>query len=193
MTGAWRALVKCAAFLCTCVLDTSWAQELAVPVEVQIPLFLKLLNFERRLKSQAAGDTLVIGVVYQRRFRLSLEVRDAFVEGVEKTAADRPLRCVSLDLDREQELANAIAANRVRVLYLCPLRAADLGKIAGIARDKQVLTLTGVPDFVSAGVAVGIDSRGRTPLILVNLPAARAAGADFSSRLLSLKMVKVIE
>lgn len=169
-----------------------WAQEMAVPVEVQVPLLLKLLHFERQLQSRAADDTLVIGIVYQQRFRTSLEVKDAFAAAAQ-AAADRPLRCAPLDLDRQRDLVGALAASRARVLYLCPLRAADLEGITRIAREHRVLTLTGVPEYVGAGVAVGIDSKGQKPLILVSLPAARAAGADFSSRLLSLKMVKVIE
>lgn len=163
-----------------------------MPVEVQVPLFLKLLRFERQLQSRASDDTLVIGVVYQQRFRTSLEVKDAFAAAA-RAAADRPLRCAPLDLDRQQDLAGALVASGARVLYLCPLRAADPKGIAGIAREHRVLSLTGVPEYLAAGVAVGIDTKGQKPLILVCLPAVRAAGAEFSSRLLSLKMVKIIE
>lgn len=163
-----------------------------MPVEVQVPLFLKLLHFERQLQSRVPDDTLVVGVVYQQRFRASLEAKDAFVAAT-KAAADRPLRCVPLDLDRQRDLAGALVASRVRVLYLCPLRAAHLRGIAGTAREHRMLTLTGVPDYIAAGVAVAIDSKGQKPLILVSLPAVRAAGADFSSRVLALKMVKIIE
>jgi hypothetical protein len=166
---------------------------MAAPVEVQVPLFLKLLHFERQLQSRAADDTLVIGIVYQQRFRVSLEAKDEFAAAVKAAAGDGPRRCAPLDLDGEKDLARALAASQARVLYLCPLRAADLNKIALIARDHRVLTLTGVPDYLGAGVAVGIDSKGGKPLILVNLPAVRAVGVDFSSRLLSLKMVKTIE
>jgi hypothetical protein len=164
-----------------------------VPVEVQVPLLLKLLRFERQLQNRAAGDTLVIGVVYQQRFRTSLEVGEGFAAAAGNAAGEGPLRCVPLDLDRRQDLAGALAASRVRVLYLCPLRAADLGQLALAARQRRVLTLTGVPEYLGTGAAVAIDSKGEKPLILVSLPVARAAGAEFSSRLLSLKMVKTIE
>jgi hypothetical protein len=48
-----------------------------------------------------------------------------------------------------------------------------------------------VPDYVGAGCAVGIGTEGEKPLIIINLPAAKAEGADFSSQLLQL--AKVIE
>ena len=192
MTRCWR-LRFIVLLLVFAWVATPVAQEMAVPVEVQVPLFLKLLHFERRLQSRAADDTLVIGIVYQQRFRASLEVKDGFVAAVEALGTEGPLRCTPLDLDSQKDLSRALAASQARVLYLCPLRAADLKKIAGIARDHRVLTMTGVPDFVRAGVAVGIDSKGQKPLILINLPAARAVNVDFSSRLLSLKMVKTIE
>ncbi|MCC7264361.1 MAG: YfiR family protein [Candidatus Latescibacteria bacterium] len=166
---------------------------MAVPVEVQVPLFLKLLRFERQLQSRPAGDTLVIGIVFQQRFRASLEAKDAFAAAVQAAGAEGAWRCVPLDLGRQNELSSALAASGARVLYLCPLRAVEVQEIAGVAHGRRMLTLTGVPEYLNAGVAVGIDSRGQKPLILVSLPAARAAGADFSSRVLSLTMVKTIE
>ena len=191
MTRRWRPGLIALLFVFAWV-AAPLAQEMAVPVEVQVPLFLKLLRFERQLQSRAADDTLVIAVVYQQRFRASLEVKDAFAAAA-KAEADRPLRCAPLDLDGRQDLAGALVASRARVMYLCPLRAADLKGITAIAREHRLLTLTGVPDYVGTGVAVGIDSKGQKPLLLIALPAARAAGAEFSSRVLSLKMVKVIE
>jgi hypothetical protein len=52
-----------------------------------------------------------------------------------------------------------------------------------------MLTLTGVAEYVRAGIAVGIGVRDDRPEILVNLAAARAAGADFSAQLLLLARV----
>ena len=64
-------------------------------------------------------------------------------------------------------------------------------KITNLSRDKKILTLTGVPDYVDSGLTVGIGTKGRKPRIIINLLAAKAEGADFSSGLLNLaKVVK---
>ena len=46
-----------------------------------------------------------------------------------------------------------------------------------------------MPEYVEEGIAVGIGLRNMRPLILINLEAARAEGAAFSSQLLSLARI----
>jgi hypothetical protein len=49
------------------------AQDMPVPVEVQVPLLLKILAFDRALASTPSA-TLVVGVVFQGRNRTSSEI-----------------------------------------------------------------------------------------------------------------------
>src|SRR5919106_2649996 len=51
------------------------AQEVALPVAVQVPILVKILNFDRNL-SDRAGGRLVIGVLFQSRYRTSANVAD---------------------------------------------------------------------------------------------------------------------
>ncbi len=169
------------------------AQEMAVPVKVQFPLFLKILVFDRNLKERV-GDEIVIGIVYQRKFKRSLKTKDEFVDVMEKSSIkkleDIPIRQVSIDVD-EVDLDSAVSKNKVDILYIAPVRALEMEKITNLSRDKKILTLTGVPDYVDSGLTVGIGTKGRKPRIIINLPAAKAEGVDFSSGLLNLaKVVK---
>ena len=85
----------------------------------------------------------------------------------------------------------AVLASGADVLYITPMRAVDLGSITKQTRAAARVTLTGVPEYVDAGIAVGVDLQGERPRILINLAAARAEGADFDSRL--LKLAKIVE
>ena len=67
--------------------------------------------------------------------------------------------------------------------------AFETEKITGVSRAKKVITLTSVPDYVESGLAVGIGVKGGKPRIIINLPAAKAEGANFSSQLLRLAKV----
>ncbi|MCK4591646.1 MAG: YfiR family protein, partial [Candidatus Latescibacteria bacterium] len=85
----------------------------------------------------------------------------------------------------------AVSRNNIDILYVAPLRALGVKTITGVSRAKRILTLTGVPDYVESGLAVGIGIKGEKPRVIINSPAAKAEGADFSSQL--LKLAKVIK
>lgn len=170
------------------------AQEMVVPMNVQVPLLLKILRFNRTQQFKTA-DELVIGIVYQGKFRTSLNLKDEFMKEIGNSSSakyyHKPIRCLPIDLGDAGDLTEAMAGVNVDVLYVTPLRAVAMETIAGVSRAKKIVTLTGVPDYVEAGLAVGTDAKGGKPLIVINVTAAKAEGADFSSQL--LKMSKVIE
>ena len=58
-----------------------------------------------------------------------------------------------------------------------------------VSQDLKLTTLTGVPDYVRRGVAVGIGVEQDKPQILINLGAARAEGSDFDASLLRIAIV----
>lgn len=165
-----------------------FAQEMEVPVQVQFPLFLKILSFDRNLRARV-GNEIVFAVIYQAKFRRSLNVHDnlldVFDKETEKGVENIPLRVISIDLERLEELPDVLKNNQVDIMYLAPLRAMPIDAIADIGRALNIITLSGVPAYCLEGIAVGIGSRGGNPLIIINRVAARAQGADFSSRLLS--------
>jgi hypothetical protein len=180
------------------ILIVLWAvvaqtQEMAVPVDVQITLFLKILTFDRNLKKRV-GDEIVIGIVYQEKFRKSLNVKDKFVDAMEesriKKLEDTPIRLMPIDISDKTELARVVSEHPIDMLYIAPLRAVEIKTITAVSREKQITTLTGVPDYVESGLAVGIGIKGKKPQLLINLSAAKAEGANFRAQF--LKLAKVI-
>lgn len=162
---------------------------MVVPMNVQYPLFLKILTFDRELADRAGAD-VVIGVVYQERVRESWLAKDEFLRVVEsspvKRVKDLSVRAVAISLDDPAHLEDSLVRHEIDVIYVSPLRAFDIQQITKIARARSVLTLTGVPDYVDAGIAIGIGLSGDLPEILVNLSAAKAEGADLHASLLRL-------
>jgi hypothetical protein len=162
---------------------------MVVPMNVQYPLFLKILTFDRELAVRA-GAEVVIGVVYQERVRESWLAKDELLRVVEsspvKRVKDLSVRAVAISLDDPADLEEALVRHGVDVIYVSPLRAFDIEQITRLARGRNLLTLTGVPDYVDAGIAIGIGLSGDLPEILVNLRAAKAEGADLHASLLRL-------
>lgn len=163
-----------------------------VPVDVQFSLFSKILTFDRNLPARV-NDSLVVGLVYQKKFRGSLIVKNKAVEATPslKKMGGFNSRCVEIDISDAADLAKAISKNGVDILYIAPLRAVEMEKIAAASRARQTMTLTGVPEYVESGLAVGIGMQGGKPRIIINLPAAKAEGVDFDSRL--LKLAKILK
>ena len=168
------------------------AQEVVTPLAVQYPLFLKMLTYDRSLDAHP-NDDLVLGVVYQSRFRASLTTKDELLREASasplKRVKSRNVRVVPLEADRAEDLVPLLRKHGIDALYVCPLRALSPEDVAAASAAARVVTLTGVPAYVRRGLAVGIDLQERKPRMLINLPAAVAAGSDFNARLLQLAEV----
>lgn len=167
-------------------------QEMAVPLEQQIPLLLKAMSFDRNLRSRS-GERIVLGILYQETVRGSLGVKDKVLEMLENEVAQTidgmPIQCVAIDLGSTDDLPSTIRSKHINLLYVAPVRAHDMAAFAATARSLQIPTLTGVPEYVEDGLAVGIGASGEKPCIVINLNAARSEGADFDSHLLDLARV----
>lgn len=166
--------------------STLRAQEMEVPVAIQVPLFLKVMSFDRQLHARSAG-ALVIAFAYQGGFRASADAKDQAwraasgireIDGIAVTL-------VAIDLDKE-ELATALTRSKATLLYVSPVRGVDLNDLMAVTRANRVTTLTGVVRYVELGCAVGVRLRGDRPRIVVNLAGARLEGAEFTAELLRL-------
>jgi hypothetical protein len=162
---------------------------MVVPIEIQVPLLVKVLEFDRSLRSHP-GEELVILVAYQSRFRDSREVKDQIEEWISAVPSGRingrALRWEFVDLEGRDGLAAELDRRGAGVVYLAPLRAVDVNELTAAAGEARALSVTGDLDHLDEGVAVTFGTRGGRPSIIINLKAARAAGADFSAQLLQV-------
>ena len=191
MRAFGRTLFVVAA-LVTLVREPLQAQEMAMPVGVQFSVFTRVFAFDRQF-GRRAREEIVIGIVYQRRVPESSNIKEAVAEELRSgvSVRGRPIRVLPIPVARSEDLEAALSLHDIDVLYITPLRSLDLDGITTLSRRHRVLTCTGVPDYVTQGLAVGIGARRSRPLILINLAAARAEGAEFSSEL--LKLAQIIE
>ena len=163
------------------------AQEVDVPVSIHIPILLKVLAFDRQLRLHVPKE-IVVGVAFQSGNRNSARIKDEAVLALQGARIDlegATLRVIAIDLDGDVWPA-ILAVGSVTHLYLTPLRAVSVAALVAKTREVHVLTLSGVPQYVNDGVALGVAVRGGRPRVLVNLEAARLEGADLSAELLKL-------
>ena len=163
------------------------AQVPAVPVPLQFSLFFRIMTYDRSLPTRAAGG-LVVGVAFQGRLRASALAAEEALQQTPPSGFPYPVRLVAIDLDSTADLAAALAD--CDVLYVAPLRAYRVADISAAARARGILTVTGIPEYLDEGLAIGVDLRGDRPEILVNLAAARAERADFTAAFLRLATIR---
>jgi hypothetical protein len=166
-------------------------QEMPVPVDVQTALLPKILSFER---TQRGRTDLSVGILYQAQVRTSLVCANQVAELLPRslrTGGGSPIHCVMIDVSSESDLPQRLAEEGVNLVYVTPMRSMDIGDLGRLLQARRLLSFTGVPSYVDAGVALGVDARENRPVILVNLTATRATGVEFSSQL--LKLARIVE
>lgn len=168
------------------------AQEMAAPIETQLSLLPKILSMEKHIASRVQRE-LNIAIVYQRKYRASVAVmenlllseRSILIDGIGGVS----INFFPIEYSDTTELVTTAGAERLHLFYIAPLRAVDISPILQISRSLGLLTYTGVPEYVRQGVSVGIGTKGGKPLLMINVPSARAEGFVFSARLLSLSKI----
>ena len=175
--------ILCGALLCTAATSLI-GEEMVVPMDVQVALFTKIWKLDRTFKP---GPAVRVAVIYQEEYRPSANAAAQLLAAIR--AANLRIACTLVDLDEQATVAERIPRKDIDVLYVMPLRAINVGAIAGISRAHGIRTITAVPHYVSDGLAVGIGLLKQRPLIIINLRASRAEGSEFTSQLLTLSRV----
>jgi hypothetical protein len=183
--------VCCLCVLALCSPRDAGAQEPAIPVDIHMSLLVKVLAYDRSLQNHN-NDPIVLGIVHQCTWKVSQdvarEVRNV-VKAYAMKIAKRPIRVVPVVFTSVADFESVLNRQPIAVLYFAPLQGSLLEDLLSISRARQIHTITGVAEYVEAGVAVGIGEREDRPLILVNLPAARLEGADLSAQVLQFAKV----
>jgi len=164
-----------------------WEQEMPLPVEVQASLLTRIVRFDRTFEKRAE-DGFVVGILFQEEFRVSAQARIALAQALEasdfRDPQGNPIQVVALEPG--EDLEERLRAAAVDVLYLTPLRGVNPGALSGTTRLLGILSFSGVPEDVRAGVAVAFDVQDDRPQILINLAGAEAEGSQFRPALLQM-------
>jgi hypothetical protein len=169
------------------------AQTMPMPVDIQLPLFLKILTYDRSFVYKARS-AITIGVVYLPGDPESVKAKDEMVANLQRLAAttikNLPIKYVVLEFRDVASLDKAVKAGKVNVFYVAPGLGDQLPHLLKMARSYAITTATGVPEFVQRGISVGIGIKAdKKPDILINLPSSRSEGSEFDASLLRIATV----
>jgi len=160
-------------------------KEALVPPGIQAALTLRILEYDRALKSWA-GPALVVGVVAKGTAAGEGELRQGLVG---RSAQGIPLQVTAHAFRDVEGLKGWIDKSGVRFLYVSADLGADASAVMSVAAARRLPALASMREQFENGGALGIVVREGKPHILVNLGAARAAGMDLDPKLLQLAEV----
>jgi len=169
------------------------AEPMPLKPELQMPLILKILTYDRHFESKA-GREVVMGIVYAPEDPSSVaaanEVGDVLFRFQDKTVKRLPIRFRLVEYRTSEGLDRTIARWGISVVYIAPGNGKNLDGIIQVSQAKGVTTTTGVPDYVRRGrIAVGIGLNDDRPQILINLRSSRCEGSEFDASLLRIATV----
>jgi len=163
-----------------------------VACEIQFDLTLKILTFDRNLRVRV-GEEIVIAIVYDNDAPASLQVKMEMERAIEESpfkSVDRiPIRKTALDISQSTNWTADLAKSGADLVYLSPLREQALVRMLSICRKMKLMTVASLPEYPARGATIGFEPPGGKPVIVINMRAAAAEGADFSSRLLNIAKV----
>lgn len=169
---------------------TTSAQELTVPISVQVELLARVLWYERSLQA-SREDRLGVLILVRARNNESLRAAAQLEAQLAraKLLGGKTLSYQRLMYETPEQVKKALLAQRGYLIYVTPGLEDVLGALAGSLKGTSVLTVSTQGGAVQQGTVLGFELVSSKSRIVVNLSRARAQNMDFSAQLLRIAQV----
>lgn len=191
--GLPRWLVYLAAtLLVVCSAPGVIAEDVSVPISLQMELLLKVATYDKNLKQRARDRVRVAVVVRQDDPDSGRSAAQALKALAGADDLDgMPLDRVSTTFTDAAALARFINEGNVSILYVTPgFGENEIDAIAQALDGVSVLSAGALAKY-TRGLVLGFDLVGGKPKLFVNLDRARRQNVELSSSV--LKLMRVIE
>lgn len=167
------------------------AQDLEVPVGLQVELLARLLWYERGLQKSAARE---IGVLIVARADDPESARAAAQLAAQfdriKQVAGKPVRHSYVTYESSEQMLKLIDQQKPYLIYLSTSLAHAAASLARELVGSAVLTVSADSGDTAVGAVLGFELESSKPHIMLNLKQARAQKLDFSAQV--LRVVRVL-
>lgn len=157
-------------------------------------LLLRVLAYDRNLKARTDGKVVQILILFQEGNQDSevqqLDMLNALEDVSRKiNLATLPVKVSALPVTSVSALDARLATLRASALFVCTGLGDSVSAISALCRKRSILTLTANTSYVKQGLGIGFSESDDRIQLVVNLPAARAEGADLDASLLRVAEV----
>jgi hypothetical protein len=173
------------------LLTTPVGAAAVIPFDVQVPLVLKALTYDRNLKARAGDQVRIAIVVPAKGSRAAADELQASLTGNPgRTVNGMPVVFKQIVVDADDSVDQGLRDGSWAAAYIMPgFSRAELDRVRKACEAKRVLAVAASVDDVDNGLAFAIGAQGNKPQIVINLKASKACGSDFDLALLQLARV----
>ncbi len=166
-----------------------------LPSKNQALLLLRILAYDHKLGDRVVDKRVTIYVVHKSGASESEDPANEMVGVLRDIAkstklAGNTIQVVKVAYNKDTFDAD-VGRMKAAALYVAPSLGDALSLISSAAAKRKLLTFTGVPEYVAAGLSIGFSNEGGKPVISVNIPASKNEGADLDVAL--LKVAKIVK
>ncbi len=184
-----RALIAAPLLALLCASATS----ADVPAANQAMLVLRILSYDRNVADRS-GKEVTIGVLAKagssESETMQASIASALADAASHTTVSGlPVKVVKLTWAGAAKLESDLAGSRASALYVGPELGDAVPPLSRISQKRRILTFSEGDGYVNGGVSIALVRRDNRVAIVVNLPDARAEGADLDSALLRIAEV----
>ena len=174
--------------------NSSFAQEITVPIDVQLEILPKILLLNKAFDFENQDEVIKVGILYSSMLRASTNVKDEiFAQNPDQEflLGNKKVFILPINISEIDDIKTFITTSKINVLYFTPLRGYNISTLTKICKDEKIITVSGVSDYVEEyDISVGFKLENNKLQIIINLESAKTEGANFSSRLLNVSKIK---
>lgn len=190
--GRWSPSIEVTACLAALIFssDAAYAQEVAVPVNLQAELVAKVAAYDKNLPARAGDKVHVLIVVNPKddganRFAKSME---SALGGVDRIGG-LPHDETTTPYKDAKSLAETCKTKKIAIVYIAPGLSDEVAQIKTALDGVSVLSVAAVASEVPKGIVLGFDLVSGKPKIVVHLGQAKRQDVAFRAELLKLAKV----
>jgi hypothetical protein len=165
------------------------AEAVVVPFDVQVPLLLKALTYDRNLKTRAGDQARIAVVVPPKGHNVTGELQASLNKLPSRTVNGLTVIFKEIVAVDDNTLDEGLREGQWAAVFVLPgFSRADLAKVRRVCESRRVLPVAAsIDDLELLAFGIGVD--GNRPQLVVNLPVSKACGSDFDLALLQLSKV----
>ncbi len=166
------------------------AEEISVPIALQVELLGRLLWYERglqRSQDKAVAVLVVVRAASKESARGAGQIEAQLARA--KNLGGKTLSFRRVVYESPEQLKKAVLEQRSYLLYFAPGCEDVVAAVALALRGVRVLTVSSLAGDVSRGAVLGFELSSSKPGIALNLSRARGQHMDFSAQLLRIARV----
>ncbi|MFN8672470.1 MAG: YfiR/HmsC family protein [Candidatus Sericytochromatia bacterium] len=154
----------------------SYAETMEIPLNIQIPIFLKSLAYDRTIK-----NNIKIGVLSGKdNYNITDSINNISLKKITHYSFS------ALNIDN----LNSFNAKKIDVLLITAGNKNKLKEVNKIAKKLGILTFSIIPEYIEEDISIVIKNISDKPKIIVNLDSLKKEKRDFSSNFLKICTIR---